>query len=451
MNESWLQSLLQVIRIRLEGRHNLQKVLSNTAWLFADRILRMSIDFYVTAWIARYFGPEEFGLYNYAIAFVALFSAFSTLGLDSIVVRDIIRGPSSKNEILGTVFILKLIGGVVTLLLTFEVISLLRPSDYLTRWLVGITATGTIFRAFDTIDFWFQSQLQSKYTVYAKNVAFLFTIIIKIILIKIQAPLIAFACVGLVEIFLGALGLMLAYRVNGYFIKNWHYSLTRAKSLLKDSWPLFLSGVSVYIYSRIDQIMLGQMANAKSLGIYSVAVKLGESLAFVPMILASSLLPSLVQMHQKDKIFFMKNMQKLFDLLTVFWLFTAIIITFSSSFIVNALFGTAYSNSAAVLSLYIWTQFGCSFNVARGLYININNLFKTSLVISIFGAVLNIFLNYYLIPIYQELGTTFATFITYFIVTIIINFCFKDLKVIAIMIFKSLLFPNAITRILNNK
>lgn len=171
MNYALIKFLPSFIRIRLEGRVALQKILANTGWLFIDKIIRMGVGLLVGIWVARYLGPEQFGLYNYALSFVALFSALATLGLDGIVVRDIVRDPSCKDETLGTAFVLKLIGGGLTFLFVVGANSLLRPHDRLTQWLVGIIALGTIFQAFDTIDFWFQSQVKSKHTVYSKNTA----------------------------------------------------------------------------------------------------------------------------------------------------------------------------------------------------------------------------------------------------------------------------------------
>ncbi|MGA7953907.1 MAG: oligosaccharide flippase family protein, partial [Gloeobacterales cyanobacterium] len=118
MNISWAKFLPSFILTRLDGRQNLKKALTNVSWLFGDRILRMGVGLFVGVWVARYLGPEKFGLFNYASAFVALFSTFATLGLDSIVVRDLIQDPSGKNETLGTAFILKLIGGILVLLST---------------------------------------------------------------------------------------------------------------------------------------------------------------------------------------------------------------------------------------------------------------------------------------------------------------------------------------------
>ena len=130
---------------------NLRQVLSNIAWLFTDQILQMGLGLFVGLWVARYLGPTQFGLLNYAIAFVSLFSSVATMGLGTLVVRNIARNPECKNETLGTAFGLQFTGGCITLLLTVTVIALLKPNDSLTRWLVGIIAAGTIFNAFEAI------------------------------------------------------------------------------------------------------------------------------------------------------------------------------------------------------------------------------------------------------------------------------------------------------------
>ena len=174
MNQTWTRYLPHFVRKRVEGRQDLQKVIGNTGWLFGDKILRMGMGLLVGAWIARYLGPGQFGLLSYAGAFVLLFSAIATMGLDSIVVRNIVRDPSCRDEALGSAFALKFVGGLVTLLLSLVTILILRPDDALTHWLVVIAGAATIFQAFDAIaTSGFQSQIQSKYTVYAKNVAFL--------------------------------------------------------------------------------------------------------------------------------------------------------------------------------------------------------------------------------------------------------------------------------------
>ncbi|MEK6737405.1 MAG: oligosaccharide flippase family protein, partial [Planctomycetota bacterium] len=166
MNHAIIKFLPPFIMGRLEGRASLQNILANTGWLFADRILRMVVGLFVGVWIARYMGPEQFGVYNYALVFVGMFSALSNLGLDGIVVRNVVRNPARMDTILGTAFFLKFAGGIITVIVSVGAIMVLRPGDSVAGWLVGITAVGAIFQAFDTIDFWFQSHVKSKYTVY---------------------------------------------------------------------------------------------------------------------------------------------------------------------------------------------------------------------------------------------------------------------------------------------
>ena len=78
MNAAWIKFMPSFIRSRLDGHHGLQSIISNTAWLVADKVLRMGVGLVVGVWIARYLGPAQFGLWNFAIAFAALFGAFAT-------------------------------------------------------------------------------------------------------------------------------------------------------------------------------------------------------------------------------------------------------------------------------------------------------------------------------------------------------------------------------------
>jgi O-antigen/teichoic acid export membrane protein len=98
---------------RIAHRPELVKIIDNIGWLFFDKTLRMGVGLFVGVWVTRYLGPEQFGLFNFATAFTALFGAVATLGLQGIVVRDIVNDPSCKEETLGTAALLHLIGGTL--------------------------------------------------------------------------------------------------------------------------------------------------------------------------------------------------------------------------------------------------------------------------------------------------------------------------------------------------
>ncbi len=210
--------------------------------------------------MARYLGPEQFGLLSYALALVAMFGTVANLGLDDIMVRDMVREPEQKDEILGTSFMLRMLGGTLSFIAAVGVILVLRPNDELSHWLVGIIAAGAIFQAFNVIEFWFHSQVQARYVVLAKGSAFLVCSLAKIGLILMGASLVSFAWVALGEIVVASFGLIVAYRAKGSRLFGWLANRKRAGALLKDSWPLMLSGMVVLVYLRIDQVMLGEMA-----------------------------------------------------------------------------------------------------------------------------------------------------------------------------------------------
>ncbi|MFN6496004.1 MAG: flippase [Nostoc sp. DedQUE01] len=396
----------------LKSRTGLRAIVTNTGWLFVDRILRMGVGLIVGVWVARYLGVQQYGLFNYVAAFVALFSPFATLGLDRVVVRDIVRSRSSKDQILGTTFWLKLFGGVSSLLLAVGVIYVLRPDEKMTVWLVAILASAGIFQAVDTIDFWFQSQLLSKYTVVAKNTAFIIATLVKIALINIQAPLIAFAWVTLAEFSLGAVGLAIAYRVNGYSVQLWRWNFSVAKALLKDSWPLILSSMSIIIYMKIDQIMLGEMIGNTAVGIYSAASRISEVWYFIPTAIVSSVSPTIYAAKQTSEALYYQRIKQLLRLMVVISLLIAIPMSFLSGSIITMLFGNGYLAAGQVLAIHIWASLFVFMGVATSPWFIGEGLTHLSLNRTLLGAIMNIWLNFLLIPKYGGVGAAIATVIS---------------------------------------
>ena len=92
------------------------KFLKNISWLFFDKIIRIFGGLVVGIWVARYLGPNDFGVLNYALAYITFFMLFVKLGLDQIVIREIVKRPKLTNYLLGTAFGLKLIGSIVAIL-----------------------------------------------------------------------------------------------------------------------------------------------------------------------------------------------------------------------------------------------------------------------------------------------------------------------------------------------
>lgn len=424
----------------LKSRSGLQAIIKNTVWLFADRILRMGVGMIVGVWIARYLGVQQYGLFNYATAFVALFSPFATLGLDNVVVRNIVRDSRDRERILGTAFWLKLLGGVASLLLAVCFISVLRPNDQLMIFLVAILATVGIFQALDTIDFWFQSQVQSKYTVVAKNTAFVIVTLLKVFMLKMQAPLIAFAWATLAEFSLGAIGLAIAYRINGYSLWLWRWNFSVAKTLLKDSWPLILSGVTIMIYMRIDQIMLGQMIGDSAVGIYSAATRISEVWYFIPTAVASSVSPAIFAAKDSSEKLYYQRIKQLLRLMVLISLAIALPMSLLSGTIITMLFGNGYAEAGQVLAIHIWASLFVFMGVATSPWFIAEGLTHFALRITLIGAIINVVLNIFLIPAYAGVGAAIATVISQAFASFFSNFTHAKTRKIFFIQLQSLVF-----------
>ncbi|MBA5248924.1 MAG: flippase, partial [Gammaproteobacteria bacterium] len=235
------------------------KYFKNTSWLFGEKILRMVIGLLVGIWVARYLGPEQFGLFSYAQSFVGLFAAIATLGLDGIVVRELVKNESRTSTLIGTAFRLKLIGALVTLLVLAIAINF-TSNDSQTNILIFIIASATIFQSFNVVDMYFQAKVLSKFVVYVNVISLFLSSIVKIALILNEASLISFAWVVLFDSFVLAFGFAYVFLKNSKLnIHNSKFNKMVAIDLLKDSWPLILSGIVISIYMKIDQVMIKEM------------------------------------------------------------------------------------------------------------------------------------------------------------------------------------------------
>jgi O-antigen/teichoic acid export membrane protein len=441
MNDCWIQYLPGFVRKRLEGRPVLLEAMGNTGWLFADRLLRMGVGLFVGVWIARYLGPSQYGILNYAASFVGMFSAIALLGLEAIIVRDIVRYPEREPEILGTTFFLRFSAGVLSYLVAIGTIFVLRPDDRVSHLLVGVMGWVLIFGSFDTIDLWFQSKVRSKYVVYAKNAGFLVAAGLRVAFIVVKAPIIAFAVANAVEIGLGAVGLLFVYRRSGQRISHWKKNMALARQLFTESWLLLLSGIVFMVYLRIDQVLLGQLADAHEVGIYAAAVRLAEIWFFIPTAIVSSVFPNIVRTKESDENEFYGRLQKLYNLLAFVGYAIAIPGSLAAGLVIKLLFGTPYAAATPMLILLLWSDIFAILAVARNAYLLAMNWSWVLSLMVLAGAVSNVMLNLVLIPKYGGVGAALASLVSYWIAAHAACYFYKPLRKTANMLTRALICP----------
>ena len=415
-----------------------RKIVTNIFWLMADNILRMGVGLIVGVWVARYLGPSQFGLINYAMSIAGMFSVIAKAGLDEIIIRDLVKDTGSKDEILGTGFALKLASGIIAFLLSVGTSLLISTTDLLTPWLVSIIALGMVFQSLDTIDLWFQSQVRSKNTIYARNAAYLTLNAVKIILVTQKAPLITFAIAAFAEVALSSINLAIVYRLAGYSFKIWKASWTLAIEFLKQSWPNILTGFSITVYMRIDQLMLGKMVGNEAVGHYAVGVRLAEIWYFIPIAIVSSIAPKIFQSKQESQELYEDRIQKALNLLVITIYAISIGMTCFSTPIISILYGTSYAASSTTLSIYVWSNVFVSLGLIRNTWVTSEGLFRFGSVTTFVGAILNISLNLVLIPRYGSAGAALATVISYGCSDYLILFLYPPSRKLGWMMTKAL-------------
>lgn len=392
---------------QLATHQGFRRYFANTSWLFGEQILRIVTGLLVGIYVARYLGPHQFGIYSYAIAFVTPFNAIARMGVDSIVLRDLINHPEFSDIYLGTAFWLKLVGAL-SALCVLAIVTQLTGNDARTNLYIFIIASGLIFHSFDVVDFHFQSRVLSKYVALCKLVQMVLSSMLKLYFILTQADLLSFVLVSLFDQISLAVSLAFVYwrqKIGSFFGK---FKFVTAKEMLKSSWPLFLTGIVTTLYMRVDQIMIKEMLGEREVGLYSAAVRISEAWYFVPIIIIASLFPAVVNAKRTSQTLYRRRLQRLYTLITWLTISVALSVTFLGDWIMTLLYGSSYKESGIILSIHIWTGVFVGLGIATERLMINENLVIASMLRAMAGMVLNVLFNFILIPMYGICGSAVA-------------------------------------------
>jgi PST family polysaccharide transporter len=390
----------------------LRRIIGNTGWLMVDRLIRMGMGLFVGVWVARYLGPEQFGSLNFAISFVALFGSVTSLGLEAIVMREVLHAPEDSRDILGTALALRSGAGFLCVGAAIGVVRLIQPHDRQALILVSIISLTLVFQAFDTIDVFFQSQIRSKITVWAKNGAFLLFAAIRVALIYAKAPLWVFAVATISETAAGAAGLILGYELTSGRLLLWKSSKKRALLLLQQSWPVIFSGMAIMVYMRLDMVMLKMMKGDFAVGLYAAATRVSEVWYFVPQAIVSSVSPAIMRVKDNPTLL-NARLKRLFSLMTISACAIGSVVALASHLIIRILYSNSYAGAGPVLAVHVWASVFVFLGVAQYPWDIARNQVKLGLYRTVLGAVINVAMNLYLIPRYAAMGAAIATVVSY--------------------------------------
>ena len=423
--------------IRIFNHIGFQRYLTNLSWLYSEHIIRLSIGLIIGVWIARYLGPDQFGLFNYVQSIVCIFLSIATFGLNDIIVRDLVQNVSQQEILLGTAFVIRIVGSSL-LIIVLSIFIFCISKDHLSNILVIIIAGSSIFQSFQVIEFFFKSKVLSKYVVFANMISYSISNFVKICLIVNKASIIAFACVILFDSITLSCGLIYFYKVNGHQITKWKFDKHIAMRILNDSWPLIISSLVLMIHTRIDQVMLKQMIGNKEVGYYSVALRIIELFSFIPMMLGASITPAIVNLKNNNSLYTFRLLNY-YRVSFIMFMLTGFPIFLYSEHIILLLFGNNYLQAGTLLAFFSTRLFFTNFGVARNAYILTENLFLYSLLTMVIGCFVNIVLNTLLIPTYSGLGAIFSTIISFTVTLFIIDLVNPKTRKNALLMLKGII------------
>nr|WP_258096168.1 flippase [Salinibacter sp. 10B] len=450
--QSWWSRLLPgFLQRRIRDSPTLRKILGNTSWLMFERIVNMTVRFLVGVWVIRYLGPEKYGVYSYALSFVGLFTVVTTLGLDGIVVRNLSSKKWSEGKVMGTAFALRMVAGVLTIGVVAATIFSV-SDEWITQIAVLVVSVELVFKSADVFKLWFKSEIKSKYPVWVRSGVTVLYAGSQIACILAGFSVLAFVILVVVQTGLKVIGTYLMYRhVPEKGNPPWKFEWTTARQMMRDAWPLIFAGLSVAVYMKIDQVMIGEMVGESAVGIYATAVKVSELWYFIPTAIAGSVFPKIVTSKENaSEEVYQKRMQAFYDILALLSYVIVIPMTLVAEPLVGLVFGAEYSESGSILKVHIWAFLFVSLGAGRGKWLVTENFTRFSMITAVVGAIVNVGLNYILIPSYAGTGAAWATLISQVVAVFLSCLIWRRLHGVFVQMGKALFVPFRIRSVIRN-
>lgn len=410
-----MKPLQDLLRRFSDNSSDLGRALRNTTWVSGERAIRLVISLLVTSIIARYLGPESFGLLSLGLAIIAISMPLTELGLQGVMIKAHVEDPDNSSCLTGTCLAMRCIGALATTLLAISIARLLPQENTRLVTIVMILAIIALCRAVsDTFKHPFEAKLNAKPTIIAEFFSAISASLLKVIAATCGASLFAIAAIQSAESVFLTLALFVIYPKFFGRIRKLSFSSAKASQLARRGWPLMLSSIAVIIYMKIDQIMLGVMLGEEEVGIYTIATRISEVWYFIPAAVLWSTFPLLVEVKKKDPMHYARRMTRLFRTMVLLAAGAALIINLCSGIVVHLLFGDQYATASTILSVHAWGGVFATLSMVTRYWAINEGLQHLELARTISGAALNVLLNLWLIPSYGIMGAAVATLLSHF-------------------------------------
>lgn len=411
MDFDFFMSLFDKIAARFNVSETKLKVFRNLYWAVVGKVVTLLGSLLVGIMVARYLGPEQYGLMNYVISYVALFQVLAYFGLDNIEIREESKASDKRDVIIGTAFTLKYIFALVAMTVVM-ITALLFEADAFTKTMICMYSFSMLLNSFGVIRNHFTSLVWNEYVVKTEISRTIIGALIKVVLLLFHASLVWFIVATLFDVLLVASGYCVAYTKKIDKISLWRFDKEWAKYLIKQSFPLLLTGAAVIIYQRIDQVMIGNMIDKASVGQFSVASKFVEILIFIPTIMSQTITPILVRIREKSQEEYERKAQLFMNVTIWVCLLMALLVSLLSYWLVLFTFGRQYLAAVPILQVLAFKAASVALSSTAGQMIVMEKLQKYAVIRDIFGCIVCVGLNILLLPRYGVIAAAFVAILS---------------------------------------
>ncbi len=400
---------------------NKKKFKVNLSWLLFDKLFRASANIFLTVFLARHLGPDNFGILNYLLAILFLFVSISSLGVNPVLVNEIVKKRRNSMPSLINSYYLRFLISLISYFLFLLIIYTLNNNIIYHNYSL-ILGVIIILKSCEVLFSFFEAKSFSKYIVISQSVGFFISasIILFIVINAIDNIYIYYALVlDLVIVFI-LINIFYFIYFKNHFYK---FNFIIIKRLISKSLPVLISTLSILLYMRIDQIMIKEMINEYQLGIYSVSVRYIEIYHFIPKIIMISILPViLTSRNYYVKLLGINSLMNKISLILIIFIFL------SSDIVIPLIFSDTYIESINITKILSFSIFFVFLGVVNEHWYVTKNLQKFYALYVSFGALLNIILNYILISNFGLKGAAYATVLTYLIIIFFLDYFNKHTR-----------------------
>lgn len=413
-----------------------RKIFQTVLSLGFENVVRILLSALASIVVSRYLGPESFGKYTYIMSVVLIFSPIINFSMNEVVVKKLVEKSLDEQSIFNTGFFLRgllgLLGVVFCLLYCFY-----QEGVGIVFYLVSVYALFFFLKSFDIIEYFFIAKERIKEIAKRRTLIFICMNTLKVVFVFMERDWKWFVYISALEIFLVFILYIWKSFKEPWFEFNANISGSLMVELFKESSPFFLITLMTILFIRVDHILIWEYLGNKQLGEYSIVVKWGELLNFLPLLLTSAFLPRIIEESKEArkplalKNFFRLNLMASI-LITMFFLFLG------PTFI-KVLYGESYQLAPGLIRIYSF-QICLSFlYVALVRYLLVLERMKSAAFLYTLALILNISINLILIPRFGLVGAIVSSISAYILSLVTTMILDKEVKVGALTYLRSLL------------